>query len=187
MSCGIIYLDSSAECTSVNPSGTVPIATLINYDDINWSGVTYSGGKVTALPLETGKQAFQFFGTKQDVKYSVETIDPGNGYTQFKHNTGLTIYERTQAQKLNMEALARGLFVAIIEQKGADADAFVALGLGAGLQANIGVINNAHENGAAWIFTFSTPANEFEKKLPPTLGVNYAAGAALLADLISSS
>lgn len=186
MSCGAITLGSSVPCDEILLGGTRDVITVINYDDIDWNALVKSSGRITTLNLLAGKAAFQFTGAPNHVKKSVEIIEVEGGYKQFKHNAGWTIYEREQAQKINMENLARGSFVLIVQNKGSDDDAIEVLGIDVGLEANAGVIQDAFANGGNYVFTFSTRADEFERNLPASLGANYAGGLAIIEGLVGS-
>lgn len=183
MSCGTIALGSDVACDAQSKGGTVATTlTLFNYDEID--GYTEASSKVTAIDLATDARGWQFTGFRNDVKKSEEVVNPGVGLNQFKHNFGFVIYERTQAQKDNIEKLCKGRFVAIIENKGKDADAFEVVGKSVGLEVVVGPIRNAHENGGFFILNFSTPEGEFEPKLPQTLGTAYANAETVLAALL---
>jgi len=99
---------------------------------------------------------------------------------------GWVVYERTQAQKNNIEKLARGKFVVFVENKGKDADAWEVLGKDVGVEIVAGPIRNAHENGGFFVLNFSTAEGEFEGKLPQTLGTSYANATTLIANLLAS-
>lgn len=155
MSCGTIDIGSSADCDNLPLGGTRARAIVINYDDIQ--SYNESGDIITAIILKPGKVAYEFTGFRDDIKSSQEVVKPDVGVTQFKHNFSMTIYERTQVQKNNVERLTRGLFVVIVEDKGKDSTAFDVLGIDFGLEINAGAIRNAHENGGFFILSFSTP------------------------------
>lgn len=156
MSCGSITIGSSADCDNLPLGGTKARAVVFNYEDIE--GYTYDvDGNVDGITLISGAIGYEFTGLRSDIKNSEEVVKPDIGITQFKHNFGMTIYERTQDQKNNVEKLARGLFVVIVENKGLDDDSFEVLGIGVGMELNAGPIRNAHENGGYFILSFSTP------------------------------
>ena len=183
MGCGTIALGSDVACDAQAKGGTQSTITLFNYDDID--GYTEASGGITAIDLATGKQGWQFTGFRNDVKKSDEVVNPGVGLNQFRHLAGFVIYERTQAQKNNIEKLCKGRFVAIIENKGKDADAFEVLGKSVGLEIVVGPIRNAHENGGFFIMNFATPEGEFEPKLPQTLGTSYSNAETVIAALLT--
>lgn len=182
MSCGIITVGSDVACDAQSRGGTETTVTLINLSEID--SVTEASGRITVITLVATKRAWQFTGWRNDVKKSDEVVNPGVGLNHFKHNCSFVIYERTQAQKDNIEKLAKGKFVAIIENKGKDADAYEVLGVGVGLEIVAGPIRNAHENGGFFMINLSTPEGEFEKKLPQSLGTDYADALVQIAALL---
>lgn len=169
MSCGTIDTGSMADCDNLPIGGTRARVIVFNYDDIE--GYTEdSDGVISDITLASGATGFEFTGFRNDMKKSEEVVKPDTGISKFKHNCGWVIYERTQIQKNNVEKLARGRFVAIIENKGKDDDAFEVIGKGVGVEVVAGAIRNAHENGGFFIMSFSTPDDqgELEPKLPQT-------------------
>lgn len=182
--CDEIDVGSSIDCSAIPVGGTVPKLRLINWDDLDEDApFTLTSGKITAISVKTGKQAWTFTGFRNDVKKTDEVLNPGIGINQFKHGAGWVIYERTQAQKTNIEKLARGRFVAILENKGKDADAYELLGYKVGLEIVPGPVRNAHENGGFFIINMATPDGEYEDALPKTIGASYAAAVTLVTAL----
>jgi len=182
--CSDIDVGSAADCANLPAGGTRARVIAVNFEDItDWDE---TGGKITQVTMRTGTKGYEFTGFRNDVKKSEEVINPGIGINQFKHNVGWVIYERTQAQKNNIERLARGRFVLFVENKGKDSDSYEVVGKDVGVEIVPGPVRNAHENGGFFMVNFSTPEGEFEGKLPQTLGTTYAAGTALIADILSS-
>lgn len=189
MSCGIITIGSEADCDNLPVAGTRARAIAFNYDDVE-SYTVDSDGVITAITLVSGATGHEFVGFRNDVKKSEEVLKPDTGVAQFKHNCGWVIYERTQVQKNNVEALARGRFVVIIENKGKDDTVFEVVGKAVGVEIVAGPIRNAHENGGFFVMSFSTPDDlgEFETKLPQTLfDTDYATTLAYVNSLLPTS
>jgi len=189
MGCGNITVGSSADCDNLPAGGTRARLILVNTDDINPdTGFTEDGTyRITDVNLIAGRSGYTFTGFRNDVKKTDEVVNPGIGLNQFKHGCGWVIYERTQAQKNNIEKLARGRFVAFVENKGRDADALECLGKDVGLEIVIGPIRNAHENGGFFMINLATPDGEFESKLPQTVGTSYDNGQDVLDNIIAGS
>ena len=170
MSCGLITVGSSADCTSPLKSGTQPRLFLINYDQL--SSVTTSTATpnlITAMTFVSGTVAYVFEGFKQDVKPSQEVIAPSNGLNQFKHAVNFLVYEIDQIQKNNIQRLAKGRFIAILENKGKTDDSFEVYGLGSGMEIVPGVARDSYANGGGYIISLATSDQEFEPLLPQTL------------------
>jgi hypothetical protein len=171
--CGDIDRGGSADCDNLPVGGTEARLILMNNGDIE--GYTEDvDGNITGITLAGGAFAYEFIGFRNDMKATQEAITPEVGPTRFKHGVGLNIYELTQLQKNNIEKLARGNVVAIVENRGKDANAHEVFGKGVGLQIVPGVIRNAHENGGLYILSLATPDGEglTEPKLPQTLAIS---------------
>ena len=191
MACGEITRGSTVEeCGDIPPGGTRARLLLANIDDI----VEYTEDvnfQITDIELAPGKTFYEFTGFRNDVKKSEEVIKPDIGIPKFKHNVGWVIYENTQIQKNNVENIVRGRFVAIVENKGKDANSFEVVGKDVGLEIVAGPIRNAHENGGFFVISLSTPDDqgELEGALPQTLIVTDYPGtlAYILSDLLPAS
>jgi hypothetical protein len=195
MSCGTITRGSSADCDSLPPGGTNARLILFNFDDIEGFDED-SDNNITDITLKQGATGYEFLGFRNDVKKSEEVVKPEVGIPKFKHNVGFVVYENTQVQKNNVENIARGRFVAIVENKGKDNNAFEVVGKGVGLEIVAGPIRNAHENGGFFVISLSTPDDqgELEPQLPQTLkasgstsGTQYQANLALIDSLLPAS
>ena len=169
-SCGAIDRGSSADCDNLPVGGTEARLILMNTEDI----VDYTvdaDGNITDIELKDEATAYEFIGFRNDMKATQEAITPDIGPTRFKHGVGLNVYELTQLQKNNIEKLARGNVVAILENRGKDENSHEVFGKGVGMQIVPGVLRNAHENGGIYVLSLATPDGEglTEPKLPQTL------------------
>lgn len=156
MACDTIDIGSEADCEDLPTGGTKARAVVFNYEDV----LSYTEGAsdiVSAITLSSGAVGYEFTGYRNDVKSSQEVVKPETGIIQFKHLFGMTIYERTQEQKNNVERLSRGLFIVIVENKGNDDSSFEILGTDVGMEISAGAIRNVHENGGYFILGFETP------------------------------
>lgn len=192
MACGLITMGSAIDvCDDIAPGGTRARVILFNIDEIE-SFTEDADQNVTAITLTDGATGYEFTGFRNDAKKSEEVIKPDIGLPKFKHNAGFVVYENTQLQKNNIENIARGRFVAIVENKGKSVDSIEVIGKEVGLEIVAGVIRNAHENGGFFVISLSTPDDqgELEGKLPQTLlvaGSSYAANLAYLEALLPTS
>lgn len=190
MACGEITQGSVIdECADLPPGGTRARLLLANFDQVE-SYTEDANEQITAITLAAGATLYEFTGFRNDVKSAQEVIKPEIGIPKFKHTVGFVIYENTQVQKNNIENLARGKFVAIVENKGKDANAFEVVGKGVGLAIVAGEIRNAHTNGGYFVLTLASADDEgeLESQLPQTLIVtNYAGTLAYLAGLLPAS
>lgn len=178
MACGTIRRGSVIdECDDIPPGGTRARLLLANIDEVE-SYTEDVNNQITAITLADDATLYEFTGFRNDVKKSEEVIKPDIGIPKFKHNVGFVIYENTQIQKNNIENIVRGRFVAIVENKGKDANSFEVVGKAVGLEIVAGPIRNAHENGGFFVISLSTPDDqgELEGQLPQTLIVTDYAG-----------
>jgi len=182
MGCGTITIGSINDCDNPLKSGTQSTMYLANYDDL--VSVTLSPSTpnlITALTFVSSTVMYVFEGFKQDVKPTQEVIAPSNGSNQLKHALGFIIYQISQLQKNNIQRIAKGNFIAIVENKGKDANSFEVYGLGSGLQIVPGVVRDTYANGGGYIISLATLEGEFEPKLPQTLfSTDYATTLALV-------
>lgn len=172
MACDSIDRGSSADCDNLPVGGTEARLILMNNSDILEIAEDVDGN-ITGITLNPGATAFEFLGFRNDMKGTQEVLTPDVGPSRFKHGVGLNIYELTQLQKNNIEKIARGNLVAILENRGKDENAHEVFGKGVGLQIVPGVIRNAHENGGLYVLSLATPDGEglTEPKLPQTLAI----------------
>jgi len=193
MGCGNITRGSSADCESLPIGGTRARLILINSDDIaTTNGIEENGdSKITDINLLTGRSGYEFVGFRNDMKNIDEVASPEIGLNQFIHQTSWVIYERTQAQKNNIEKLARGRFYAIVELKGGastgDPDAVIFLGRSVGLEILPGVIRDAYASAGLFTITLKTPEGEFEGKLPQTVGTSYSNAQTIIDNVVAGS
>lgn len=182
-------MGSSADCLNIPDGGTNARLIAFNYDDIE--GYTEDvNGVITDIELRDGATGYEFLGFRNDVKKSEEVIKPDVGVPKFKHIAAFVIYENTQVQKNNVENLARGTFVVIVENKGKNSNSFEVLGKGVGLEIVAGPIRNAYENGGFFVINIATPDDQgvLEAKLPQTLLVtDYAGTLAFIETLLPAS
>lgn len=208
MSCHLLERGSIPDCDELPIGGTETRLILINWDDVLyiyvsnglggggsvWDstfdftfGPVVSGsaiGVITQIVLKPLKQAYEFFGFKQDIKKNEEAVNNGKLKTRFIHSTELIIYEIDQVQKKNLQRMAKGRFMAIVENKGKGDDAFELLGKECGLKMRL--LRDAHETNGVYKIALQTPDNgvEYERKLPQTVGTSYANGLNIIDGLL---
>lgn len=187
MSCGRINTGSEPDCNDMLEAGTRARLVLMNYLDVE-RVMTSDDGVVLSIEMKDGKQGYEFLGFRNDVKKSDDVVK-GKLKSNFRHNLSFIIYERDQLQKNNIKRITRGRFMAIIENKGKQADSVELLGKNVGLQIVGGLIRDAYSNGGMFVIELSTPQNndEFEKKLPQTVGTSYENGLAIIESVLAGS
>lgn len=187
MSCGTITRGSVIEDCDVSEGGTRARLILINFNHVTRM-LTNTEGKIISIGMQPGTFAYEFTGFRNDVKKSDEAIKRELSKTRFSHSVGFVVYETNQLQKTNLKNLARGRFIAIVENLGKDDDSIEILGKDCGLQIVDGQIRSAHEFGGAFVLNLATPDNgiEFERKIPQTLGTSYNDGLSIIEDVLGS-
>ena len=172
MSCGKITRPSRPVCADDGTplkSGTMPKMYLFNLEDVlTVTESTSTPNLLTAITMATNTVSYVFEGYKQDVKPTQEFVVPGNGGTMFKHMLNFIVYDISQLQKNNLQRMAKGKFVAIVENKGKNEDSFEVYGLGSGMEIVPGVARDTNANGGGYIITLATLETESEPLLPQT-------------------
>jgi hypothetical protein len=168
MGCGDITIGSAYDCNNPLQGGTRPRVILINKDDI--ASVTYGStpGLITAITLKSGKVAHGFEGFKNSNTPSFEKASAASGQALYKHIINYFVYENTQVQKNNLEKLANGKVVGIIQNSKQDENSFEVFGLNNGLEMADGVLNNKQENNGAYNIILNSGDNQLESKMPQT-------------------
>jgi hypothetical protein len=185
MPCGDITVGSTYDCDNPLQGGTKPRLVLFNKTDI--ASVTQSGGIISAITRVSGKVGYAFSGFKNSNIPSSEKKTAASGQALFKHQVQFFIYENTQAAKNNMEKMANGQIVAIIQNSKEDAQAFEVMGLGVGMEMVDGPLNNKNENNGAYSITLATAENQGEARLPQTFFItSYAASLAAVDALLAA-
>jgi len=182
MSCGFITIGSTPDCDNLPLAGLSTRLILINFDDI--SAIYESEIGVVSIGMKEGKVGYEFFGFRNDVKKLEEVAQSDSSKNRFKHALNFVIYEADQTQKLNIERLSKGRFVAIVEKKGKEDDSFEMLGRQCGLEMMTGQIRTSEQ--AVFTINLSTPDNrvEFEPRLPQTVGETYSEGVDIIDEVI---
>jgi len=182
MSCGTITLGSFPDCDNPLKAGTQPRLFLINYDDLtSTTASATTPNLITAMTFASNSVAYVFEGFKTDIKPVQEVVAPGNGANQLKHSVGFVVYEMNQIQKNNLQRVAKGRFIAVVENKGKNADSFEVYGLGSGMEIVPGVVRDSYANGGGYLIQLATMDEEFETKLPQTLfSTDYATSKGLI-------
>lgn len=164
--CGKITIGSEYDCLNPLQGGLTDRLILFNFDDVT-STTQDSEGKITAISLASGTSGYAFNGFKSN-NAQEEAVSLGSGQTLFKHQVNFFIFDISQAQKNNIQKMAIGKFIAIIQNSKKDAKAFEVYGLGNGLELPAGVLRNHNENNGAFNITLATRDGQAEAKLPQT-------------------
>ena len=170
--CGGITIGSSYDCANPIAAGVNQRLLLINLDDID--AVTYDVTLTTLISditLGAGrKAAFAFEGVRQSLNPQTAFV-PQNVSVGYDHQIDFLVFDITQEQKDNLEKMALGKLVAIVENKNAVGNGnsvFEVFGLNVGLEVQSNVRINADlESAGAFQVSLKTSDNEGkEPKLP---------------------
>ena len=173
--CGQISASVVLDCDNVMVAGANDRLVLINKDDWDLATITPDGANaelITGIDLASGTDAYYFEGKN----YSTEpkqTLVKQRYSEVFDHEIIFKVFKSNAATKVQIEALVKGKFVAIIENnfRGAAGDsAFEIYGYDVGLQTMEleRAIMDADTQGA-YNITLRTPDDIKEGHLPKTL------------------
>lgn len=185
MACGDLLTGFTIDCSEPLQGGVGGDSRLILLGTNHITAITYDiTYQVTAITKQATKTGFAFEGVKQSLKPSHEVVQFPSGLPGYRHQIIFSIFAYTQLQKNNIELLAKGRYLAVIENPKKDANAFEIYGINVGLEAN--VIRRANqEEGGAYVITLTSPEGEPETKLPTTIaGATYAAAKAIADGLL---
>jgi len=186
MSCHLIEHGGLPDCDDLPNGGTEARLIVINYNDVNY--IRTLNGKITAIYLLGDSVAYEFFGFRQDVRKGEDVVNIGRLKNRFSHSVEFVVYEIDQVQKKNLQRMAKGRFMAIIENKGKNDDSLELLGKECGLRMMAGVLRDAIETKGLYKISLQTPDNgvEYERKLPQTVGTDYENGIEIIESILTA-
>lgn len=189
--CGGITVGAGYDCDAPIVPGVNQRLLLGNSDDIE--SVSFNVTNTTIIEditMKSTKQCFAFQGVRQSLRPQYE-LSTGTVSVGYIHTVNFLIFEITQAQKDNIEAMALGKLFAVVENKnsvGNGNSVFEVYGLNVGLEASTAIrIAADQESGGAFSLTLVTPdAEGKEPKMPQSWWVtDYATTAALVEALLT--
>ena len=190
MSCGVITSGATFSCDTPLQAGVNPRIILINKDDI--ASVTRevaSPYQITAITLSGVTTGFSFEGYRQSVDAQVEFV-ASSFSVGYDHILNFQVFDISAAQKLNLEKMALGKLVAVVENANATGNGdsvFEVYGLGAGLEVvSLTRIAKDLETAGSFSVGLKTSDNEGkEAKMPESWWVtDYATTLALVEALL---
>lgn len=185
MACGEISAGVTYDCENPLQGGVNARIWVINFDQL--SSVTEdvtTDNLLTAITLTGSDTAYKFEGFRNSVTGVQELVVPDSGQPLFKHQTGLTMFDISQAVKNQVQQLAKGRFIVIVENNGKNANSFEIYGLNQGLVLTSGQVKSSAENNGAYTLVLASDENANEAKLPQTLfDTDYATTLALVVAL----
>lgn len=182
MACGDLFQSELTSCENPIQGGVGDGSrlTLVLKEDVD--AITFDvQGRITAVTLGAGKSAYSFDGIKQSLKPKYERVASPSGQSVYRHMTTFIVYSYTQASKNNLQRLANGRYMAFFANAKQDVNAFEVLGVDVGLEVTE-MVRAAQEENGTFRVTLSSPENEFESKMPPTLGAASYSASKLIID-----
>ena len=184
ISSGVVY-----DCDNPIIPGIVPDIILVNLKDIDT--VTYDVTNdyiITNIALASTKQGYSFEGFRQSARPQYEYVRQPYS-TAYNHIIDLQVFDITAAQKKNLEAMALGKIVAIVENLDkTDTATFEVYGLDVGLEVNtLTRIAADLETAGSFSLQLMTPEDAGkEPKLPPSwFDTDYATTKAAVTALLT--
>lgn len=186
--CGLLTANIAPDCNYPIISGVNDRLWIINKDDI--SSFTYNGSNneiVEGITLLSGKSAWtiegQNFSNEPDYAFTINGFSVG-----YNHSVRVKIFEDTPDVKQQLNLLARGKYIIIVENNyvnGTGNTAFTMYGHDSGLRQTEGTQpKNSAETGGAHDILLASNEQALESKVPRTVFItSYAATKAMLVAL----
>jgi len=172
--CGKITADLTINCDNPLQSGSEDSLILINREDWLDAAVTYNvtnNGIIEAVALPTGVEGFSYEGKNNSIAPKYELIK--QTYSDvYNHEVNFKVFDVSPIGKEQLELLAKGQMVAIVQNKykGTDGNAaYEVYGVDAGLVCtqNLREITNV-ETGGAFDLILKSAETSLEPKMPRT-------------------
>jgi len=190
--CGGITIGADYDCLTPLVPGVKQRLILFNLEDIDT--VAYSATPPTSLieliTLVTTKQAFAFEGIKRSLNPQYAFI-PQTVSVGYDHQVDFLVFDVSQEQKDNLEAMALGKLVAVVENNNSPGNAnsvFEVYGLGVGMEIiTMTRIPGDLETTGAFSLSLKTSDNEGkEPKMPQSwFDTDYATTKAAVETLLT--
>lgn len=186
--CDGITIGSGYDCDAPITPGVNNRLLMGNQGDI--SVVTYALTVITDITMKLTKAMFAFQGIRQSLNPQYQFI-PQTVSVGYDHQVDFLIFDISQLQKDNIEAMGLGKLTAVVENKNAPGNGdnfFEVYGLGVGMEMQTGGrIAMDLETQAAFNISLKTSDNEGkETKMPQTwFDTDYTTTAALVEALLT--
>lgn len=172
--CARVARDKTVSCTDKLTGGVKDVLYLFNYDDI--ISVSYDVTNpltVTGIVLASGARGYRWEGKNNSI--APELTSKRKRYAvNFEHKMGFILFSNTEDDKDDVEGLADGRYVAIIENKlrrNSSNSAFEIYGLDSGMEVPDGGITRAQnesETNGAYNLMLQSSEDSLEPHLPAT-------------------
>lgn len=138
-------------------------AVIINYDDLDQSGITSSGATITSLALLTGTTGFSIEWYKELASTSTSFLPNSEDIDGYGHSFLARLSTSTAANAERANELKQGKFVVVVETmygSGTD-EAFKCYGFDNGMILSE-MAGSSLENSGSLLFTLSSPESTVE-------------------------
>ena len=176
--CGGINMGSTYDCATPIVGGNSQNLILIDQEIFNRATITYDGSTdnlITGITLtEVGDVGYKYEGIRKSLNPQSAFVpsDVSNGYD---HQVDFLIFDVSQLQKNNIEKMAFGRQIAILENTNAIGNGdsvFEVFGTGLGLEVQAGamrITGDTDTNGAYTISLKTSDLGGKEQHLPNSL------------------
>lgn len=166
LACGTIASGFAANCDTAPVAGLEVDVWLMNREDINLSGCTITGRKISVIALASLKEMYKFTGFKSSNNSAIN-LNLGKYKNNWIHTMGMIVFDNTPDTKTNIiEKLADANLVAIVRNKwkgAASAHEFEVLGWSVGLEASVSEKKSDDtDTQGAWKLTLASPKDQYE-------------------------
>jgi hypothetical protein len=180
--CSGLDMGGDYDCAQPIVAGVNQRLVLIDKDVYDRATIAESSGLITSIVLtEVGDSGFAFQGIRKSLNPSSEFV-PSTVSQGFSHQCDFLIFDISSAQKQNIQKMAGGKFVAIVQNTntaGNGDSVFEVFGNGIGMEVQAGSmrINGDLETNGAYTISLKTSADfGQEPTLPPSYQVTDFAG-----------
>jgi len=169
--CGGLAAGAVYDCDSPIIPGVRPRLVLMNLDQVTATKDISNKRLITDMTIVgSGNAAYAFEGIRQSVTPESNFI-PQNFTVGYDHQLSFFVFDISSTQKLNLEKMALGKMVAIVENRNAVGNAdsiFEVFGYGVGMEVTeLQRINNDLESGGAYRIILKTSDNEGKESTLP--------------------
>lgn len=191
--CGRISSNLLQDCDNPMIGGTDDVMYVINHDDWKEATITRDASNnqlITGITLASSRIAYKFEGKNNSIEPRA-ALAKGRYYELYDHEVIFKVFDNSAEVKAEVEALAKGRYVIIIENshKGAAGEsAFEVYGDESGLELAEGerAVSDTETQGA---FNLTLRSSEYsrESHLPATLyDTDYATTKAIVTGLLTA-
>lgn len=180
ITCGQLTDSVTYNCTNPPQSGCDETLYIINLDDVDTWPET--NGVLGTLTLKAGKNVYKIEGVNKSLN-AQHTISRSGFTPGYIHTVLATLPNNAQPSKEQLEALAKGRAVAVIDRLDQSLEVY-GRRQGMFITEQNGDVQNGETDGNI-SFTLQTPDGEKEKKIPQLWeDVSYSATKAALVALV---